>query len=98
MDVRLVTSDGKEVDCVPPTDGISVVEAKEIMKTFSENISPQQLANRMFLHDVMLTEGFVPFYGEWWHFMYGDREWAAFTGENSALYAPVVITVHPSFS
>jgi D-alanyl-D-alanine dipeptidase len=92
VDVRLVTLNGKDVDCTPPTEGMSAANEKEVMKTFSKIISPQQLANRMFLYDAMLAEGFAPFYGEWWHFMYGDREWAAFMGEKTALYAPVVIT------
>jgi D-alanyl-D-alanine dipeptidase len=93
VDVRLVTlGDGKEVDCSPPTGDMSAVDEKEVMKTFPKIISPQQLVNRMFLYNAMLAEGFAPFHGEWWHFMYGDMEWAAFVGEKAALYAPTVIT------
>jgi D-alanyl-D-alanine dipeptidase len=104
--VRL--DDGKELDCTPaPSDptaangtgdgtpedkSLTAAEAEEVMRTFSSNITPQQLANRLFMHDAMLAEGFAPFYGEWWHFMYGDREWAAFVGEKAALYAPVIMT------
>ncbi|MDR3125675.1 MAG: hypothetical protein LBU20_01195 [Candidatus Nomurabacteria bacterium] len=25
----------------------------------------------------MMSQGFAPYDGEWWHFSYGDREWAA---------------------
>jgi D-alanyl-D-alanine dipeptidase len=103
--VRL--DDGKELDCTPANrelaaaderdDGtpaapaMTAADEEEVMKTFSTRITPQQLANRLFMHDAMLAEGFAPFYGEWWHFMYGDREWAAFVGETAALYAPVSI-------
>jgi D-alanyl-D-alanine dipeptidase len=37
----------------------------------------------------MVAAGFAPFYGEWWHFSYGDREWAAVYGEPAALYGPL---------
>ncbi|MDR1041710.1 MAG: hypothetical protein LBR80_16410 [Deltaproteobacteria bacterium] len=103
--VRL--DDGEELDCTPTArdltatperddgtpsvPGMTAMDEEEVMRTFSNHITPQQLANRMFLHDAMLAEGFAPFYGEWWHFMYGDREWAAFVGEKAALYAPVTM-------
>jgi D-alanyl-D-alanine dipeptidase len=28
----------------------------------------------------MASKGFVVFDGEWWHFEYGTRRWAAITG------------------
>ena len=40
----------------------------------------------------MVSEGFAPFYGEWWHFSYGDREWAAFY-EKEALYDIIDFTI-----
>lgn len=33
-----------------------------------QDITPQQIANRNLLRDVMLKHGFVPFDTEWWHF------------------------------
>jgi D-alanyl-D-alanine dipeptidase len=104
--VRL--DDGEELDCspanpdpaeagerddgVPASPGKTAADEEEFMKTFSNRVTPRQLANRLYLHDAMLAEGFAPFYGEWWHFMYGDREWAAFVGEKAALYGPVSLT------
>ncbi|MDR1081831.1 MAG: hypothetical protein LBQ79_12940 [Deltaproteobacteria bacterium] len=103
--VRL--DDGTELDCTPAAGdqaataerddgtpavpGMTAADEEEVMRTFSNRITPRQLANRLFMHDAMLAEGFAPFYGEWWHFMYGDREWAAFDGEKAALYAPVTL-------
>ena len=60
----------------------------DIIKTYAAGLSANQIANRRRLHDAMIAEGFAPFYGEWWHFSYGDREWAAFYGR-TALYGPV---------
>jgi len=34
----------------------------------------------------MVEAGFAPFTGEWWHFSYGDREWAAIWGRDAAIY------------
>ena len=36
--------------------------------------------NRRLLHNVMREAGFTHYEGEWWHFDYGDRQWAACLG------------------
>lgn len=38
------------------------------------------------LHTAMRVEGFTGYWAEWWHFSYGDQEWAAATGHDSAHY------------
>jgi D-alanyl-D-alanine dipeptidase len=48
-------------------------------------LSPQY-ANRMFLRTLMLEANFAPFDGEWWHFSYGDKEWAVYYGKDEYLY------------
>lgn len=42
--------------------------------------------NRLLLRKVMLLAGFAPFDGEWWHFSYGDREWAFYYKKSKAIY------------
>ncbi len=59
------------------------------IKTFSDEISESQKKNRLTLCKAMIAQGFAPFYGEWWHFSYGDREWAAFYEKPSSLYSTV---------
>ncbi len=54
--------------------------------TFSPFVSTEAWANRLLLRRVMLQAGFAPFDGEWWHFSYGDKEWAAYYDEQAALY------------
>jgi len=39
-------------------------------------ITKPQKANRLLLRQIMTTEDFAPYNGEWWHFSYGDKEWA----------------------
>jgi D-alanyl-D-alanine dipeptidase len=61
----------------------------ELIPTYSTLVTPEQAKWRILLHDLMVEEGFAPFYGEWWHFSYGDREWAAFYGAAESLYAQI---------
>lgn len=57
------------------------------IKTFSARLNKAQANNRLLLCDLMLDQGFAPFYGEWWHFSYGDKEWACFYGRKRSLYS-----------
>lgn len=52
----------------------------------SNNISDTAKKNRKLLRDIMLEENFAPYDGEWWHFSYGDKEWAFYYKKNIALY------------
>lgn len=61
----------------------------ELLPTSSSAATPKVRELRIMLHDLMVDEGFAPFYGEWWHFSYGDREWAAFYGKKEAPFAPL---------
>ena len=55
----------------------------------SEEISKEAAQNRELLRKVMLEENFAPYDGEWWHFSYGDREWAFYYKKDKALYKQV---------
>lgn len=59
-----------------------------LIQTFDTRVSEDIMKNRLILHDAMISEDFAPFYGEWWHFSYGDREWAAFYNKK-ALYGAI---------
>jgi zinc D-Ala-D-Ala dipeptidase len=54
--------------------------------TFAEGLTDEQRKNREVLRNVLMSENFAPFLGEWWHFSYGDKEWAFFYGKKYALY------------
>ena len=45
--------------------------------------------NRILLRKIMLKVGFAPYDGEWWHFSYGDREWAYYYNKKKYLYPQV---------
>lgn len=55
--------------------------------TFSPYITKEAWFNRQKLRGIMVEAGFTPFDGEWWHYSYGDPEWAAATGSQFAIYS-----------
>jgi D-alanyl-D-alanine dipeptidase len=57
--------------------------------SFSPFASKEAQGNRLLLRSVMLDVGFAPFNGEWWHFSYGDQEWAAYYDRPNAVYKQV---------
>jgi D-alanyl-D-alanine dipeptidase len=86
VDVAATTPDGDVLDT-----GSTLADFDDLSRvpTFAPGLTGDQRSNRMLLHDAMVAAGFAPFYGEWWHFSYGDREWAAFYEQPAALYGPV---------
>lgn len=59
------------------------------IETFADGLTDAQIENRALLRRVLLNAGFAPFDGEWWHFSYGDREWAAYYKKPNAIYDQV---------
>jgi D-alanyl-D-alanine dipeptidase len=56
------------------------------ISVFSKNVSKTAKKNRMLLRSLMVKNGFAPFDGEWWHFSYGDKEWAFYYQKKFAIY------------
>ena len=52
-------------------------------------IKSYQHDNRILLRKVMMQAGFAPYDGEWWHFSYGDKEWAYYYNKKKYLYPQV---------
>lgn len=86
IDVTLACSAGYELDM-----GTKIADftQPDTIKTYADGLTSLQQANRQLLHDVLVAQGFAPFYGEWWHFSFKDREWAAFYGHKQAVYGPI---------
>lgn len=86
VDITLVDSGG--VACDMGTRVADFADEDRI-KTFAAEITANQRRLRQILLDEMVSVGFAPFLGEWWHFSYGDKEWAAYYQKPSALYGPL---------
>jgi D-alanyl-D-alanine dipeptidase len=79
-----------------PVDfGTTVHEFVPDTFTFSPFINPGAWKNRQLLRRIMAAAGFAPFDGEWWHFSYGDKEWAKYYGKSAALYEQLSFTLKP---
>lgn len=59
---------------------------------FADHISAEAKKNRMLLRNLLIEFGFAPFDGEWWHFSYGDKEWAYYYKKDAALYNQVEVS------
>ncbi|MBI2415957.1 MAG: hypothetical protein HYV33_04860 [Candidatus Kerfeldbacteria bacterium] len=62
----------------------------ELIDTFHPNVPPLVRQHRQLLFTVMITAGFVNTAAEWWHYSYGDQEWALRTRQPQALYGSVL--------
>jgi D-alanyl-D-alanine dipeptidase len=89
VDLTIVDKNGEELDM---GTNIADYSDPEKIKTFTENLTKDQRNNRKLLHNLMVQQEFAPFYGEWWHFSYGDREWAAFYNKPRAIYGLINFT------
>lgn len=69
--------------------GTKIWEFVEDSLVFSPFISKEAWHNRQMLRRLMMMVGFAPFDGEWWHFSYGDKEWAKYYGKQHALYEQI---------
>lgn len=73
-----------------PVDmGTPVMQPNRDSFTFSPFVSRDAWEHRQLLRRAMMAAGFAPFDGEWWHFSYGDKEWARYYRQPGALYDQV---------
>lgn len=95
VDVTLMYENGELFDMGSPypSEGLSM----EIRKKFPmfpnsllhREITKSQEANRTVLRTAMEAEDFVWYPGEWWHFCYGDRMWAVYSGRTECMYGTI---------
>jgi len=84
IDVTILDKDGNRLDM-----GTSFNDFGEKVHTYSSLISDEQKKNRMMILELMAGVGFVNYPMEWWHYSYGDRMWAAYSGEKECFYGPL---------
>lgn len=88
VDVCLVNAQGEMLDF-----GTEYGPADELGRSkcpmFAKTLTQTQIKNRSILRKAMEQQGFVWYPGEWWHYCYGDRMWAVYTGRTACMYGPV---------
>ena len=87
IDLSIVDENGRLLDMGSPFDDISQ-RAKttyyETEATDSKYDAVRQ--NRRLLYHVMTQVGFTNYSEEWWHFDYGNQNWASLTDNDFAIY------------
>lgn len=86
IDVSLCDKNGREYDM-----GTQCQEISPMSPTASEEISDEAKKNRCILVEALEAEGLVNYPSEWWHFSYGDHQWAFLLGKVEAFYGPLDI-------
>lgn len=81
VDLTICEADGTALDM-----GTRYLEHNEKTQTACKEINEEQRRNRHLLLQVMREAGFVNYPGEWWHFCYGDKMWAAYLRKPYAIY------------
>lgn len=87
IDVTLIDRDGVEADM---GTAFNADPAETADRTYfaSPNVSVEATAHRRLLRDALVSAGFVNYPTEWWHWSYGDKYWAALTGQ-PAIYIAI---------
>lgn len=85
IDLTILGPSNEELDMGTGTDEFSTDTY-----TDSPSISSKARSNRNILINVMTQAGFINFPAEWWHWSYGDREWAYHQEEKTAIYDTVI--------
>lgn len=87
VDLTLIDAEGNEIDMGTPFDEFN---ERSFTNHFEEN-GGEIHKNRMLFKKIMEEAGFVNYFEEWWHFSYGDQEWAKAKGELKAVYGSMEI-------
>lgn len=84
IDLCLCDNCGQDLDM-----GTKISEHNKKTATKSRYLSKEQLKNRAILLKAMEEQGFKNYPGEWWHFAYGDRLWAAYANKKQCFYGEI---------
>jgi len=66
-----------------PVDAIDT----QLIHTWHCDLEQTERDLRVLLYGAMVLAGFVNYPLEWWHYSYGDQEWALRTGSSNTLYS-----------
>ena len=86
IDLFLIDSKKRSIDMGAKIGDLSDLE---LVPPVSSRILEAQQQNRLLLRHVMTAAGFAPYDFEWWHFSFGDREWACYYQKPEAIYGEI---------
>lgn len=83
IDITLLKN-GKMVDM-----GTDYLSDSPLSRTDSIGLTAKQQKKRQFLKGILSSVGLVNYPLEWWHYSYGEQEWAVITKHRNTLFASV---------
>ncbi len=86
IDVSLCDHDGREYDM-----GTQCQEVNELSRTFCDGLPATARRHREILVGALEGAGLINYPPEWWHFSYGDHQWAHLAGKAEAFFGPLDI-------
>jgi D-alanyl-D-alanine dipeptidase len=90
VDVTLCDDAGNLLDMGSPYPSTpNDMQYRDKFPMFAKDLTSEQEKNRKILRDIMTRAGFVYYPGEWWHYCYGDRMWAVYTGRSKCMYGAI---------
>lgn len=94
-----VTGGAVDIEIYDSENGVTVDMGGNICELgvkshcLNDKLNKEQRQNQETLFETMLDAGFAPFSTEWWHFSYGDHNWARFYEKGCALYGNAKISI-----
>ncbi|QIL50998.1 M15 family metallopeptidase [Weissella coleopterorum] len=88
IDLTIVDNQGVMLDMASPFDDFHD-SAKTNYLEIKTDLTPSELKardNRRLLYHIMTSVGFTNLSNEWWHFDYGNQNWAHCANQDHALY------------
>ncbi|MBU7568429.1 M15 family metallopeptidase [Weissella hellenica] len=87
VDLSIIDEKGRLLDMGSPFDDISL-RAKTTYYEVDDTSEKYEEArrNRRLLYHIMIQSGFTNYTEEWWHFDYGNQNWAKLSHQDHALY------------
>lgn len=84
VDVALCDADGKLIDM---GSGFDEPTTRSYTDAYEHQAGPIRERRRL-LYEAMIKEGFTNLPTEWWHYDFGNQNWAYFSGNAQAIYGP----------
>ncbi|MDR3241112.1 MAG: M15 family metallopeptidase [Lactobacillaceae bacterium] len=88
IDLTIVDETGLLLDMQSPFDDITTNAESDFLEGRDDLTEKQIIArdNRRLLYNIMRAVGFTNYSNEWWHFDYGNQNWASCSGADNAIY------------
>jgi D-alanyl-D-alanine dipeptidase len=91
IDLSIVNENGQLLDMGTPFDDLTNKAETLYFENHDDTPAAQDIRdNRRLLFQVMTAVGFSNYSGEWWHFDYGNQNWAWSESKETAIYGPIV--------